>query len=118
TSNHSHGLSVCSRRARRRRAQPAACRRELSGMSSKPSARSAPAVRHEPIAIVGMACRFPGADSPDRFWYLLADGRDIIREIPADRFDVDALFAVQPATPGRIMSRWGGFVDDIDRFDA
>jgi len=72
----------------------------------------------EPIAVVGIGCRLPGASGPRELWRMLAEGRDAIREVPSDRFDVDALYHETPATPGRIMSRWGGFLDDIDRFDA
>jgi myxalamid-type polyketide synthase MxaE and MxaD len=73
----------------------------------------------EPIAIVGIGCRLPGgADSPQRLWQLLSDSFDAITLVPADRFDADALYAEDPATPGKIMSRWGGFLEGIDRFDA
>ncbi len=72
-----------------------------------------------PIAIIGIGCRFPGgADGPEEFWDLLRSGKNAIREVPADRFDVTALYAPVPATPGKIMSRWGGFLDGIDKFDA
>ncbi|MFG1954456.1 SDR family NAD(P)-dependent oxidoreductase [Micromonospora sp. NPDC048830] len=75
--------------------------------------------RTEPIAIVGMSCRFPGgADSPQAFWELLRDGVDAISEVPADRWDADALYDSDPAAPGRVSSRWGGFLDEVDRFDA
>lgn len=72
----------------------------------------------EPIAIVGMGCRFPGADSPAAFWDLLRKGEETISEIPPDRFDLEALYHPEPATPGRVMSKWGGFLEGIDRFDA
>src|SRR5262245_21734591 len=72
----------------------------------------------EPIAIVGIGCRFPGASGPDEFWRLLAEGRSSIGEIPAGRLDVDALYDPRPAIPGKMTTRWGGFVPDIDRFDA
>jgi phthiocerol/phenolphthiocerol synthesis type-I polyketide synthase B len=76
-------------------------------------------VVNEPVAIVGMACRFPGgADDPESFWRLLRDGRDAIRPIERDGIDLDRLFEREPATPGRMMSRWGGFLDDIEHFDA
>ncbi|WP_231950386.1 type I polyketide synthase [Allokutzneria albata] len=71
----------------------------------------------EPIAIVGMACRLPGADSVDELWDLLAEGRDATSETPADRFPVDLLHSSEPA-PGKIISRRSGYLDGIDRFDA
>jgi myxalamid-type polyketide synthase MxaE and MxaD len=72
-----------------------------------------------PVAIVGIGCRFPGGvDGPASFWRLLEGGVDAITEIPPDRFDLAHYFAAEPATPGRIMTRWGGFLSDIDRFDA
>ncbi|MGH9133592.1 MAG: beta-ketoacyl synthase N-terminal-like domain-containing protein, partial [Ilumatobacteraceae bacterium] len=73
--------------------------------------------RAEPIAIVGMSCRFPGADSPEAYWELLRDGVDAITEIPLSRWDVDAYYDPDPDTPGKIATRWGGFVNDIDRFE-
>jgi acyl transferase domain-containing protein/trans-aconitate methyltransferase/acyl carrier protein len=80
--------------------------------------RAAEAARHEPIAIVGIGCRFPGAPTPAAYWTLLRDGVDAVREVPADRWDVDALFDADPDAPGRLSSRWGGFLDDIRGFDA
>jgi acyl transferase domain-containing protein len=72
----------------------------------------------EPIAIVGMACHFPGdAGDTDRFWQSLCEGSDAISTVPANRFDADELYDPTPQTPGRISSKWGGFVSDIDRFD-
>ena len=75
-------------------------------------------LRAEPIAIIGLGCRFPGgANSPEAYWQLLKDGRDAITEVPGDRWDVDALYDPNPGTPGKMTSRWGGFLDSIDRFD-
>ncbi|MFY1632305.1 SDR family NAD(P)-dependent oxidoreductase [Solwaraspora sp. WMMB335] len=75
--------------------------------------------RTEPIAIVGLSCRLPGgANSPEAFWALLRDGVDAITEVPADRWDADTLYDPDPTVPGRISSRWGGFLDQVDRFDA
>jgi acyl transferase domain-containing protein len=65
-----------------------------------------------------MACRFPQAEGVAEFWELIREGRDAIVEVPGDRFDVDAYYSAQPATPGRISSRWGGFVEHIADFDA
>lgn len=83
---------------------------------------STPAARKtasEPIAIVGIGCRFPGGISnPGSFWRALLDGVDAISEIPSSRFDLGRFYDERPATPGKVMTRWGGFLDDIDRFDA
>ena len=70
------------------------------------------------IAIVGMGCRFPGADGPAAFWRLLRDGVDAVREVPADRWDVEALYDPDPRAPGKMSTRWGGFLERIDGFDA
>jgi acyl transferase domain-containing protein len=73
----------------------------------------------EPIAIVGMGCRFPGGgDHPEAFWQLLHEGRDAIREVPADRWDIDARFHPDPDAPARMSVRSGGFLDRADGFDA
>lgn len=74
--------------------------------------------QNEPIAIVGMACRFPGgANDPESFWRLMCEGVEAIREIPPDRWDVDAYFDPDPTAPGKMNTRWGGFLDRIDEFD-
>ena len=73
----------------------------------------------EPIAIIGMGCRFPGgANTPEAFWQLLQHGVDAIREVPAERWDVDALYDLDPTTPGKMNTRWGGFLEQVDQFDA
>ncbi|HEY2502020.1 MAG TPA: SDR family NAD(P)-dependent oxidoreductase [Mycobacterium sp.] len=64
---------------------------------------------NEPIAIVGIGCRFPGADGPAAFWRLLSDGVDAITDIPPDRWDADASETA--------ATRRGGFLDQVDRFD-
>jgi acyl transferase domain-containing protein len=70
------------------------------------------------IAIVGMACRFPGADGVDEFWDVLRNGKCTIGPVPPDRFDIDALYDPTPATPGKVISRWGGVLPGIQMFDA
>jgi acyl transferase domain-containing protein len=71
------------------------------------------------IAVIGMGCRLPdGADSPTAFWQMLLEGRDAIVEVPTDRWDVDAWYDPDPDVPGRMNTRWGGFLSGIDRFDA
>ena len=75
--------------------------------------------RSEPIAIVGMGCRFPGGvHDPESYWQLLLDGVDAIGPVPAGRWDTDALFDEDPDAPGKLYVARGGFLDDIDRFDA
>ena len=71
----------------------------------------------EPIAIVGLGCRFPGAPDPDAFWRLLRAGGDAIREVPADRWDARAFYDPDPATPGTTTTRFGGFLPGIDEFE-
>lgn len=73
----------------------------------------------EPIAIVGIGCRFPGgADNPEAFWRLLRDGFDAISEVPGDRFDVEAVYQPGPAAPGKVASRRGAYLEGVDLFDA
>jgi acyl transferase domain-containing protein/NADPH:quinone reductase-like Zn-dependent oxidoreductase/NAD(P)-dependent dehydrogenase (short-subunit alcohol dehydrogenase family)/acyl carrier protein len=75
-------------------------------------------LKRDPIAIIGIGCRFPGgAVNPPAFWQLLRDGVDAIIEIPQNRWDVDTYFDPHPGTPGKTLTRWGGFLDDIDKFD-
>jgi acyl transferase domain-containing protein len=71
----------------------------------------------EPIAIIGIGCRFPGADGPEAFWQLLRDGVDAIAEVPADRWDLRAFYDPDPAAPGKMNTRWGGFLEHVDQFD-
>ncbi len=73
----------------------------------------------EPVAVVGVGCRFPGAvTGPESFWRLLLDGEDAVGEVPADRWDADAFYDPDPAAPGRMTTKWGGFVSDVAGFDA
>jgi acyl transferase domain-containing protein len=73
---------------------------------------------HTPIAIVGMACRFPGARTPDELWSLLSDGRNASGEIPPERWAVDRFHDPDPAAPDCMVTRHAGFVEGIDSFDA
>ncbi|AFY58525.1 polyketide synthase family protein [Rivularia sp. PCC 7116] len=76
--------------------------------------------RTEPIAIVGMGCRFPGgANNPESFWQLLRNGVDTIAEVPMSRWDIDAFYDPNPETPNKMYARQGGFLDiGVDEFDA
>src|SRR5205085_3969236 len=92
-------------------------RRALLAKRLRAADESQPPER-EPIAIIGMGCRFPGGSSPEAFWQLLKDGRDAISEVPADRWDIDAFYDPDPAAPGKMNTRWGAFLDQVDRFDS
>ena len=72
----------------------------------------------EPIAIVGLGCRYPGADGPAEFWRMLHAGTDAVTEIPGDRWDVDGLYDPDPDAPGKMSTKWGGFLRSVDTFDA
>jgi acyl transferase domain-containing protein/NAD(P)-dependent dehydrogenase (short-subunit alcohol dehydrogenase family)/acyl carrier protein len=75
-------------------------------------------LKAEPIAIVGMGCRFPGGvNNPSQYWDLLINKTDAIREIPKDRWDIDAFYDPDASKPGKISTRWGGFLDQVDQFD-
>ena len=69
--------------------------------------------RREPIAIVGLGCRFPGADGPEAYWNVLANGRDVVTQIPAKRWDSESLFGRDAA-----MLQHAGVLDDVEHFDA
>ncbi len=74
---------------------------------------------HQSIALIGMGCRFPGGvNSPSDFWQLLRDGRDAVTTVPPDRWDVDAYWSADREAPAKTVSRCGGFVDNVDCFDA
>ena len=75
--------------------------------------------RNEPVAIIGIGCRFPGnALTPEALWNNLRDGRDAIIEVPQSRWDIDHYYDPNFAAPGKMSTRWGGFIEDVDRFDA
>ncbi|HUO36563.1 MAG TPA: sulfolipid-1 biosynthesis phthioceranic/hydroxyphthioceranic acid synthase [Mycobacterium sp.] len=74
--------------------------------------------RVTPIAVIGMGCRLPGGiDSADMLWGALLRGDDLVTEIPADRWDADEYYDPEPGVPGRTVSRWGAFLDDVAGFD-
>jgi len=72
---------------------------------------------NEPIAVIGYSLRMPGAQNAEEFWQNLKEGVDCITEVPARRWDVDAFYDATPGTPAKMITRWGGFVDNEDQFD-
>jgi acyl transferase domain-containing protein/acyl carrier protein len=97
---------------------------EVLGLSEQASDKSGPQPASvvttrtdEPIAIVAVSCRFPGAPDPEAFWEVLSGGVDAIREVPEDRYDIDEFYDPDPETPGKTYTRFGGFLDGIDGFD-
>lgn len=76
--------------------------------------------QNEPIAIIGMGCRFPGgANDPESFWQILEQGVDAVRQVPAERWNVDEYYDPNPDAPGKTHTREGGFLNvGLDLFDA
>jgi acyl transferase domain-containing protein/acyl carrier protein len=72
----------------------------------------------DPIAVIGLGCRLPKAPDPEALWNLLIQGKSGISETPPDRWSVDELYDPLIGAPGKMNTRWGGFIDDIERFDA
>ena len=89
----------------------------LSGQAATKPATVVAARTDEPIAVVAVSCRFPGAPNPEAFWDLLSGGVDAIREVPEDRFDIDEFYDPDPDAAGKTYTRSGGFLDEIDGFD-
>jgi polyketide synthase 5 len=72
-----------------------------------------------PVAVIGMACRLPGGiDSPQLFWDALMRGDDHVTKVPLDRWDAEEYYDPEPGVPGRSVSKWGAFLEDIAGFDA
>ncbi len=72
----------------------------------------------EDIAIIGMACRFPGGlNNIESFWNFLLEGRDAVVEVPSDRWNISRFYDPEPGVVGKSIAKWGGFVDGIDQFD-
>ncbi|GAB1543928.1 hypothetical protein NUACC21_66040 [Scytonema sp. NUACC21] len=71
----------------------------------------------EPIAIIGIGCRFPGANDPESFWDLLRNGVNAVTEVPKPRWDLETFYDPKPAIPGKMNTRWGGFLEQVVEFD-
>ncbi|MEK7727815.1 MAG: SDR family NAD(P)-dependent oxidoreductase, partial [candidate division KSB1 bacterium] len=89
---------------------------ETQPLETKVASKAGPSA--EPIAIIGMACRFPGgADTPEALWDLLREGREGIVTVPEDRWSLEEYYSPDPDAPGKIYVRSGGFLREVDKFD-
>ena len=84
---------------------------------SRSSAHSPAFDLDDAIAVVGVSCRFARASAAQDLWQLLRDGRQVVTEVPADRWNAEELYDPDRSAPGRMNSKWGSFLDDVDRFD-
>ncbi len=80
-------------------------------------ATAAPSPQDEPIAIIGMSGRFPMADNLDEFWANLVAGKNCISEVPAELWDWREYWTTEKGVEGKSYTRWGGFMNDVDKFD-
>lgn len=96
--------------------------RDVAKVSASPLGHAsslASAVSSEPIAVVGIGCRLPGGiHDPEHMWDFLRLGGNAIKQVPPDRWDVKEYLDVDRAAPGKMTTRWGGFLDQVDGFDA
>jgi acyl transferase domain-containing protein len=85
-----------------------------------PAEQPSSSIQREPIAIIGIGCRFPGACGPEAFWQLLCERRDAITEVTPERWDPALFYDPDPLQAGKTNSRWGGFlsIEQIEQFDA
>ena len=74
--------------------------------------------QREPIAVISIGCRFPGANTLEAFWQLLRNGQAMVTTIPAARWSVEEYYDPQPGVPGKMYTRHGAFLDQVDQFDA
>ncbi|WP_052708563.1 SDR family NAD(P)-dependent oxidoreductase [Streptomyces sp. WMMB 714] len=99
-------------------AAPASPSSPESAGAQEPVAAGEPAGVPEPVAVIGCSARFPGAPDLDAFRRVVREGRDTVREVPAERWPAERWYDADPAAPGRSLSRWGGLVEDAAAFDA
>jgi acyl transferase domain-containing protein/acyl carrier protein len=78
-----------------------------------------PSGPREPLAIIGIGCRFPGkANDPSSFWDLLINGRNAVAQVPPERWNKKSFYDPEIGKPGKSHACWGGFVEGVDQFDA
>ncbi len=76
------------------------------------------AEKNEPIAVIGLSGRFPKARNIKEYWDLLVNKQDGISEVPKERWEIEKYYDSNPGTPGKMITRYGGFINDFDKFDA
>ncbi|QKW09063.1 AMP-binding protein [Streptomyces sp. NA04227] len=91
--------------------------RHLAGIQEPAATRDNARTADEPVAVVGLACRFPGADNPEQFWELLLGGTDAIAEIPVERWGTELRYDPALGRPGSVSTRWGGYLREVAGFD-
>ena len=75
-------------------------------------------LKAEPIAVISVACRFPGgSNSPEAYWQMLEQGREGIKEVPKERWDIDKYYDPEPLKSGKMQGREAAFLDSVDQFD-
>jgi glutamate-1-semialdehyde aminotransferase/3-oxoacyl-(acyl-carrier-protein) synthase len=79
---------------------------------------STPVVPRQDIAVIGMSGKFPDADNIDEYWQNLVNGKDSVRPVPKERWDIDTFYDPDPQKPNKTYCKWGGFLSDIDCFDS
>ncbi|GAL83172.1 beta-ketoacyl synthase [Sporocytophaga myxococcoides] len=89
----------------------------LNTSTDKPAYAFSPSNAPEPIAVIAASCKFPGADSPQEFWKNLVEEKDVVQEIPIDRWDYRNSFDSEKGKKGKTYSKWGGFINNISAFD-
>ncbi|MDV3347374.1 SDR family NAD(P)-dependent oxidoreductase [Leptothoe sp. LEGE 181152] len=95
--------------------------RQTSAETSRRDVAASDGAAHystEPIAIIGLGCRFPQSTNPADFWQLLEQGIDAVTEVPVDRWDIEQYYDPDPDVPGKMYTRYGSFLSDVDQFDA
>ncbi|MGV2921857.1 beta-ketoacyl synthase N-terminal-like domain-containing protein, partial [Streptomyces alfalfae] len=88
----------------------------LASVRHQAAPATAPRRPTEDVAVIGLAGRYPGARTPDELWRNVVEGRNCVSEVPPDRWDVDAHYHPD-GKDGRAYSKWGGWLDDVDKFD-
>jgi amino acid adenylation domain-containing protein len=98
-------------------AEPHVSERLASSLAVKTNPLLLPSPAEDKIAVIGMSGKFPGANNLEAFWMNLAGGVDSITEIPQSRWDLEQTYAPGEPLPNKTYHKWGGFLEDVDRFD-